>query len=229
MGFIPFVPTGGNVTLPVPVVDGGTGAATAAGAATNLAVLPLTGGTLTGATGLTVITGPEVISDGSVKEYRFRTSGTNLDFDAAGADLFLSVFSAFGFGGTQHTYARYESGVQLTHLIGQVVFGTGGSDTPVTITPATGTIDISLAGGGLRVAEGANAKQGTAVLNGTTAVVVTNTSVTANSRIFLTINTPAGTPGSPYVSAVVAATSFSIKSTGAADTSTVAYEIFEPG
>lgn len=93
----------------------------------------------------------------------------------------------------------------------------------------TGNLDISTAGAGLKVAEGSNAKQGTAVLNGTTAVVVSNTSVTANSRIHLTINAPGGTPASPYVSARTAGTSFSIKSTGAADTSTVAYLITEPG
>jgi hypothetical protein len=92
-----------------------------------------------------------------------------------------------------------------------------------------GNFDAHNAGTGLKVAEGSNAKQGTAVLNGTTAVVVSNTSVTANSRIFLTINTPGGTVASPYVSAVSAGVSFSIKSTGASDTSTVAYEIIEPG
>jgi len=57
--------------------------------------------------------------------------------------------------------------------------------------------DIASAGQGLKVAEGSNAKQGTAVLNGTTAVVVGNTSVTANSRIFLTINTPGAPPVRP--------------------------------
>ena len=89
--------------------------------------------------------------------------------------------------------------------------------------------DCTTPGSGLQIKEGSNCKQGTATLNGTTAVVVSNTSVTASSRIFLTINTPGGTPGSPYVSARSAGTSFSIKSTGASDTSTVAYEIFEPG
>jgi hypothetical protein len=98
-----------------------------------------------------------------------------------------------------------------------------------TLTVTGGNVDIATAGNGLAVAEGSNAKQGTAVLNGTTAVVVANTSVTANSRIFLTINTPGGTPASPYVSARSAGTSFSIKSTGASDTSTVAYLITEPG
>jgi hypothetical protein len=84
------------------------------------------------------------------------------------------------------------------------------------------------AGNGLRVAEGSNAKMGTATLNGTTAVVVSTTAVTASSRIFLTINTPGGTPASPYVFARSAGTSFSIKSTGASDTSTVAWLVMEP-
>lgn len=92
-----------------------------------------------------------------------------------------------------------------------------------------GNVDITAVGTGLQVAEGSNAKQGTAVLNGTTAVVVANTSVTATSRIFLSIQTPGGTPASPYVFARTAGTSFSIKSTGATDTSTVAYLITEPG
>ncbi len=96
-----------------------------------------------------------------------------------------------------------------------------------TFIPAN--LDIAVAGQGLRVAEGSNAKQGTLTLNGVTAVVVSNTSVTANSRIFLTIQLGAGTIGSPYVSARSAGTSFSVKSTIAGDTSTCAYEIFEPG
>lgn len=90
-------------------------------------------------------------------------------------------------------------------------------------------LDIDTAGRGLKIKEGSNAKQGTAVLNGTTAVVVANTSVTATSRIFLTINAPGGTPASPYVFTRTPGTSFSIKSTGASDTSTVAYFITEPG
>lgn len=91
------------------------------------------------------------------------------------------------------------------------------------------SVDIATAGFGLKVAEGSNAKQGTLTLNGTTAVVVANTSVTANSRIFLTNQTGTGTVGAPYISARVAATSFSVKSTVAGDTGTVAYFITEPG
>jgi hypothetical protein len=91
-----------------------------------------------------------------------------------------------------------------------------------------GNIMSDAAGKGFQTKEGSNCKQGTATLNGTSAVVISDTAVTANSRIFLTIESPGGTVGAPYVSATSAGTSFSIKSTNAADTSTVAYEIFEP-
>jgi hypothetical protein len=91
-----------------------------------------------------------------------------------------------------------------------------------------GNVSINGVGKGLLIKEGTNAKMGTATLNGTTAVTVATTAVTANSRIQLTINTPGGTPGSPYVSARTAGTSFQIKSTGASDTSVVAWLIVEP-
>ena len=89
---------------------------------------------------------------------------------------------------------------------------------------------VGRAGDGLRVKEGSNAKQGTATLAAGT-VVVSNTSVTASSRIFLTIQS-LGTVASPKAIAVTArsaGTSFTITSADATDTSVVAYEIFEPG
>jgi len=88
--------------------------------------------------------------------------------------------------------------------------------------------DIATPGQGLKVAEGSNAKQGTATLAAGTKVV-SNTSVTANSRIMLTTNTPGGTPGWLQVSARTPGTSFTILSSSNTDTSVVAYEIFEPG
>ena len=92
----------------------------------------------------------------------------------------------------------------------------------------SGHIDLTVAGSGLQIAEGSNAKQGTAVLVAGT-VTVANTSVTANSRIFLTCQVPGGTPGFLRISARTAGTSFTILSSSGTDTSTVAYEIFEPG
>lgn len=89
-------------------------------------------------------------------------------------------------------------------------------------------LDVVTAGRGLKVAEGSNAKQGTAVLVAG-ASVVANTSVTATSRIFLTSQVDGGTPGFLRVSTRSAGVSFTITSSNAADTSTVAYEIFEVG
>jgi hypothetical protein len=96
------------------------------------------------------------------------------------------------------------------------------------LVSSAGSVDVTVAGQGLRVAEGANAKQGTAVLVAGT-VTVANTSVTANSRIFLTGQVLGGTAGGLNVTSRVAGTSFTVTSTNAADTSTFAYEIVEPG
>lgn len=91
----------------------------------------------------------------------------------------------------------------------------------------SGNFLIQIAGRGLRVKEGSNAKQGTATLVAG-AATVSNTSVTANSRIFLTSQADGGTPGWLRVSARTASTSFTITSSSGTDTSTVAYQIFEP-
>ena len=90
-----------------------------------------------------------------------------------------------------------------------------------------GNFLIQQAGKGFRVKEGSNAKQGTATLS-SGSVTVSNTSVTANSRIFLTSQSDGGTPGWLRVSARTASTSFTITSSSGSDTSTVAYQIFEP-
>lgn len=96
------------------------------------------------------------------------------------------------------------------------------------LTLLSADLSIATVGRGLRIKEGANAKQGTAVLVAGV-VTVANTSVTANSRIFLGGAVPGGTPGGLFVSAVTAGTGFTIKSTSGGDTSTVAYLIVEPG
>lgn len=54
--------------------------------------------------------------------------------------------------------------------------------------------------------------RGTVTANGTSAVNVTNSEVTANSVVVLTVKTVSGTVGPAYVSSVTAGTGFSIKS-----------------
>ena len=118
---------------------------------------------------------------------------------------------------------------------GTIAFGAGNVTPGTTLLRVAGPIlqsnaafDVNAVGAGLQVAEGANAKQGTAVLVAGSSVVA-NTSVTASSRILLTSNADGGTPGFLRVSARTAGTSFTITSSSGTDTSTVAYEIFEPG
>jgi hypothetical protein len=60
------------------------------------------------------------------------------------------------------------------------------------------------------------------------AATVTLASVTANTRIWITIQTPGGTVGVPHVFSRIAGTSFTIHSSAGADTSTVAWQAIEP-
>ena len=117
---------------------------------------------------------------------------------------------------TDKNYAMFLTG-------GNVGIGTA---TPAEALEVSGNIRIS-GTNGLKITEGTNAAMGTATLVAGTKVVNT-TKVTANSRIFLTTNTPGGAIGALYVSARTAGTSFTIKSSSATETSTVAWVIIEP-
>lgn len=90
------------------------------------------------------------------------------------------------------------------------------------------TLLYGTVGQGLSIKEGTNAKAGTSTLVGGT-VTVLNNSVTANSRIKLSIQS-LGTVIAPKaigISARVASTSFTILSADATDTSVIYWEINE--
>jgi hypothetical protein len=88
-------------------------------------------------------------------------------------------------------------------------------------------VAIRTAGKGLQIKEGTNARSGVVTLVAGTATVA-NTSVTATSRIQLTSQSDGGTPGWLRVSARTSGASFTITSSSASDTSSVAYFIVEP-
>jgi hypothetical protein len=90
-----------------------------------------------------------------------------------------------------------------------------------------GDFSLTALGKTIKVKEGSNAKMGATALTAGAATVST-TAVTASSRIFLTCNTPGGTPGFLRVSARTAGTSFTITSSSGSDTSTVAWLLLEP-
>lgn len=103
-----------------------------------------------------------------------------------------------------------------------VIFSSGTGDNYF-----AGSIGIGVIGSGLKIKEGANARMGTATLAAGT-VTVNNTSVTANTRIFLTVQNVGGTQGFLSVSSIVPGTSFTITSASGTDTSTVAWLLIEP-
>lgn len=110
--------------------------------------------------------------------------------------------------------------------------GGGATDTQMSRTAAStlglnADFAITLAGKGLKVKEGTNAKMGTSTLVAGTVTVAT-TAVTTNSRIFLTVQTAGGTQGHLRISARTAGTSFTITSTSGTETSTVAWLLVEP-
>lgn len=89
-------------------------------------------------------------------------------------------------------------------------------------------IATTTAGAGVTIKGGTNAKIGTATLVGGAATVA-NTSVTANSLIFLTVQNGTASTGTVSVGTKTAGTSFTIVSSNASDTTTVAYLIVEQG
>lgn len=92
-----------------------------------------------------------------------------------------------------------------------------------------GALVAGTAGGGLAIKEGANARSGVATLVAGT-VVVANTSVTATTRVQLTIQS-LGTVTAPKaigVTARSAGVSFTITSADATDTSVVGWHLIEP-
>ncbi|MEV4033388.1 right-handed parallel beta-helix repeat-containing protein [Streptomyces umbrinus] len=90
---------------------------------------------------------------------------------------------------------------------------------------AANSLRLGSAGGGIAIAEGANARMGVATLVGGT-VTVANTSVTANTRVAHFRQAAGGTLGELSATKVVG-TSFTIASDNAADTSVVAWVLFE--
>ncbi len=203
------------------------------GAVPNSAGCSLTGGVFTmqpanasfpGGVSIVAQTfGGDKTFSGKIIPVLFQSNGSTSFPGAAGSGLSFYYNDAtlgsviYGFGTASDVFIGNRSGTAVMQVVANSTTAQFGGD-----------IDLATAGKGLRVAEGTNAKQGTATLVAGT-VTVANTSVTANSRIFLTAQNNSGTVGSVSVSARTAGTSFTIKSTSAADTSLVAYEIFEPG
>jgi hypothetical protein len=159
----------------------------------------------------------------------FQASTANWVAPGASASPIFSATGIYGAGQKASGFGIGTAGNDLA-TVGQLPTLTSLNGLSLAGGTMTGSLDISGAGNGLKVAEGSNAKQGVATLSAGT-VTVSNTSVTATSRIFLTVQS-LGTvvvPQALAVTARTAGTSFTITSASITDTSVVAYEIFEVG
>lgn len=98
---------------------------------------------------------------------------------------------------------------------GAAQFGTSDSD-----------IVIGLAGKGLRIKQGSNARAGIATLSAG-AVTIANNSVTANTLIILGYHGTPSSPGAVFVHSVTVGTGFVINSTSATDASSISWLLVE--
>lgn len=175
--------------------------------------------TSTGQQSFTSGTGPVVTTTG--------TANGEVLYDAVGADATSVALAASVTGDAFDRFRALVTGL-LSWGTGSGARDTSFGRLAAAIVGSTdSSIAVDLAGKGFQVKEGANAKQGTSTLAAGT-VVVANTSVTANSRIFVTSQADGGTPGFLRVQTRTPGTSFTITSSSGTDTSTVAWEIFEP-
>lgn len=140
-----------------------------------------------------------------------------------------AIFASAGLiagGGTTPYWAVSNTGV-ITFGDGTAARDTNLYRSAASVLATDDDFAINVAGKALKIKEGSNATMGTATCNGATPVTVSTTAVTANSRIFITINTVGGTPALVWVSSRSAGVSFAITSV-AGNTSVVAWLIVEP-
>lgn len=130
-------------------------------------------------------------------------------------------------GTSRYELVTYRGGTGVARALG--LGSDGNTDQLLLNTDGTTQVDndfkIVTTGKGLFVKDGTNGKIGQATLVAGT-VTIPNTSVTANSRIFLSVSTTGGTQGILSYTKVAGA-SFTINSTSVSETSTVDWFIVE--
>jgi hypothetical protein len=112
----------------------------------------------------------------------------------------------------------------LHHISGSK--STNASLTGTTLLPAVGDKLSIKEGGGSYTS---NASMGANALSAGT-MTIASTTVTANTRIFLSVAAKGSNPlGIPYISAQTAGVSFTVTSTAATDNAIIAWLLVEPG
>jgi hypothetical protein len=121
------------------------------------------------------------------------------------------------------------SGTGTNAAINLVMTPKGTGNVTVTsgaVSLTNGNLLLNTVGNGIQIKEGANARMGTTAVMTAGTITVVNTSVTANTVIFLSLATAGGTTGA-LSSVPTAGVGFVINSSSATDTSTVNYLLIE--
>jgi hypothetical protein len=179
------------------------------------------------------------VSGNLLNAMQFYGNGTTLTADFGSNPIISGAITSSGLLGV-----TVASGYAATFMGGNVGIGTttplsklsingglhvgGDSDAGDNNLLVDGNVTLGTAGSGISIKEGSNATMGIATLVAGT-VTVNTTKVTANSRIFLTVNGGTLTNvGATYISARTAGTSFTITSMNILDASDVSWFICEP-
>lgn len=120
-----------------------------------------------------------------------------------------------------------DGGVGASNISGGDIVLSGGLPSGTGLGGSVVIETNNVVGGTIKINDGANEQMGVATLVAGT-VTVNNVKVTNSTRIFTSVQAPGGTQGFLHISARVAGTSFTITSTSATDTSTVAWLLIEP-
>lgn len=166
----------------------------------------------------------------------FRITGSTHSFVGASTATDIAALAIDGFGqaGTNATITNAH-GILIQ---AQAVAGTVGTASAITVNAptgattnyalnvATGNIFVGTAGNGLIIKSGSNARIGTGTLTGGT-VTIANTSVTANTRVFLQDTSSSITNVGTLTVVTTAGTGFVVTSTIALDASTFNWLLVE--
>lgn len=166
-------------------------------------------------------------STGTGSESRLRASTTTVTAELAATSLGYTAFAYFGTTPASWAFCTSSAGNGLgvgTTNSAPLLFGTNNVERARLDT--LGNLILRTLGGGLRIKEGASARMGVGVM-AAGVLVVANTSVTANTRIFAFSN-DVGVVGALANTARVVGTSFTITSGIAGDAGNVAWLLIEP-
>ena len=166
----------------------------------------------------------------------FYSTSANLAHGTAGSVGDLIFFTGGSLSGTSVNNGNERLRIKNTNTSGNGGFIGINTATPNTQLTISGSVSSTgfIASSALRVIDGVypttltNTTMGSGTLVTNASATIATTAVTNNSRIFITIQNPIGSIGTPFVASRIATTSFTVSSTNINDRSGFAWLLVEP-